>query len=68
MLDTALSLLVLSSFALVAGAAFLWRRKGFNRQVQLMLILAAVMVANIAIWTLPTGGGPSPLAQVDERR
>ena len=68
MLDTALSLLMLSTVALVAGAVFLWRRYGFNRQVQLMLILAGVMVVNIGIWTLPDSAGQSPLAQLDEQR
>ena len=68
MLDTALSLLVLAAIALVGGATFLWRRNGFNRQVQLMLILAVVMVANVAIWTLPDSGGEAPLDRLDERR
>ena len=68
MLDMALSLLVLAAIALVGGAAFLWRRNGFSRQVQLMLILAVVMAANIAIWTLPDSGGEAPLDRLDEQR
>jgi ABC-type nickel/cobalt efflux system permease component RcnA len=68
MLDTALSLLVLTAIALIGGAAYLWRRKGFNRQVQLMLVLAAVMIANVAIWTLPDTGGEAPLDRLDEQR
>lgn len=68
MLDTALSLLVLAAIALIGGAAFLWRRNGFTRQVQLMLVLAAVMIANVAIWTLPDAGGEAPLDRLDGQR
>lgn len=59
----ALSLLVLTMFALVIGAAWLWRRGGARKQVVLMLVLAAVMGINVAIWTLPGKGG---VALVDE--
>jgi len=58
-MDIALSLLVLAVIALVLGAAVLWRRGGHRRQAVLMLVLAAVMIANIAIWTLPTPEGRS---------
>ena len=56
-----LSLLVLLLIALVAGAVFLWRRGGLNRQVALMLILAAVVALNIAIWTVPNKSGETLL-------
>lgn len=56
MLDTALSLLMLASIALLVGAAFLWRRGERQRPV-LMLVLAAIMLGNLVIWTLPTQQG-----------
>jgi len=56
MLDTALSLMMLAMVALAAGAVFLWRR-GERKRPVLMLVLAAVMAANVVIWTLPGKGG-----------
>jgi hypothetical protein len=44
---------MLAALALIAGAIVLWRRAGFVRQVWLMLIAAAVMLANVAIWSIP---------------
>lgn len=58
-MDIALSLLSLTVIALVLGAIALFRRGGYRRQAVLMLVLAAVMVINIAIWTLPTPEGKS---------
>jgi uncharacterized membrane protein len=57
-MDIALSLLVLTSIALFAGAYVLLRR-GRRRQAWLMLGLAVVMVLNVAIWTWPMQGGES---------
>ncbi|MEJ5975412.1 hypothetical protein WG901_02100 [Novosphingobium sp. PS1R-30] len=59
MASTALSLLVLTIVALTAGAAFLWRRGGGRKQIVLMLVLAAVLAINVAIWVVPTSGGQS---------
>jgi len=56
MTDAALSLAMLTALALVAGAVFLWRR-GERQRPSLMAILAAVMIANVVIWSLPTTGG-----------
>jgi len=56
MFDAALSLLMLCSIALVGGAVFLLRR-GERLRPLLMLVLAAVMVANLVIWTMPTRQG-----------
>lgn len=56
-----LSLLVLAAIALLAGAFVLWRKGAPLRQVLLMLLLAAVMVVNVAIWTLPDASGNAPL-------
>ena len=54
--DTTLSLTMLTAFALAAGALVLHRRGERQRPV-LMLVLAAVMIANVVIWSLPTTGG-----------
>lgn len=61
MLATMLSLLMLAALALLAGAAYLWRRKGERRRPLLMLVLAAVMLVNVAIWTLPGPQGRPPV-------
>jgi hypothetical protein len=67
MLSAVLSILVLAAIALVAGAAWLWRKPGMRRQALLMLVLAVVAVVNVAIWTLPDAGGRSPVGQLDDR-
>ena len=59
MIAAALSLLVLTAATLVLGAVWLWRRGGSRKQVLLMLVLAAVIAVNIAIWAVPGGGGQS---------
>lgn len=63
MQDAALSLAMLMVFALPAGAFVLWRRGGSRKQVALMLVLAAILAANVAIWVVPTRGGNAPLGQ-----
>lgn len=57
-----LSLLMLAAIALVIGAFAQWKRGAPRKQVALMLLLAAVMAVNVAIWTLPDASGNSPLA------
>lgn len=59
MLSAALSLMVLAVIALVGGAAWLWRRGGARKQVALMLVLAAVLALNVAIWAVPDERGQS---------
>lgn len=59
MLDTALSLMMLSSGILLWGAWFQWRRRGMTRQAVLMAVMAAILLANVAIWTIPTSNGTS---------
>lgn len=59
MLDFALSVLMLAAVALVIGAVVLWRR-GVRKQAALMLVLAAIAIANVLIWTLPDAGGRAP--------
>ena len=56
-----LSLLVLAVIALVGGAALLWHRRGPGKQVWLMLLLAAVIAGNVAIWTIPDSSGTEPV-------
>jgi len=47
---------MLTALALLAGAVFLWRR-GERQRPSLMAVLAAVMITNVVIWSLPTTGG-----------
>ena len=62
--DTVLSILVLACLALLLGAYALGRRGGQRRQVVLMLVLAAVMAANIAIWVMPGRSGKALVSEV----
>ena len=66
MSDAVLSLMVLTTIALIAGAFWLRKLGGSTRQVVLMLVLAAVIAANVAIWTLPDAQGDAPLGQLPE--
>ena len=59
-----LSLLMLTGFALIAGAIWLYRRRGMTRQIWLMLLLALVVAVNIGIWTLPDGEGQTLMSGV----
>lgn len=59
-MDLILSIVMLAAFALTAGAIYLWRRGGHQKQAGLMLVMAVVMVVNILIWTLPGADGPAP--------
>lgn len=52
MLDTVLSLVMLTLLALLGGALVLWRR-GERRKALLMALLALVMAGNVAIWAIP---------------
>lgn len=63
MQDIALSLAMLMVLALPAGAYALWKRGGSRKQVALMLVLAAILAANVAIWVIPTRNGLSPVSQ-----
>ncbi|MFO6445656.1 hypothetical protein ACLBKU_00790 [Erythrobacter sp. NE805] len=64
MMETVLSIVMLAALALVAGAVVLWRRTGEVRNPALMVLLAAVAVVNVLIWTLPTRTGEAPIDQV----
>ena len=56
-----LSLLMLAALALIGGAFVQWRRKGPSRNMWLMLVAAAVMLANVAIWVVPDSNGAAPV-------
>lgn len=60
-MNIVLSIVMLAAFALVAGAIVYWRRTGEIKQPVLMLILAAIAVGNVLIWTIPTNEGGSPM-------
>jgi asparagine N-glycosylation enzyme membrane subunit Stt3 len=47
-----LSILVLATFALVAGAVYLLVKREERKQGVLMLIAAAVLFVNVLIWTV----------------
>jgi hypothetical protein len=59
--DLALSLLMLAAVLLTARAIWQWRREGPSRNVLLLLVLVAVMLANVAIWTIPDKNGAAPI-------
>ena len=65
-MNTVLSIAVLAAFALLLGAFALWRRGGHTKQALLMVILAAVAVANVAIWLVPDAEGTVPLDQIEQ--
>lgn len=60
-MDTVLSILMLAALAMLAGAFWLWRRQGAIRQVWLMIVVALIMLLNVAIWTIPDKGGTAPV-------
>jgi hypothetical protein len=62
LLATVLSLLILATVVLLAGAWFLWRR-GERQRPALMIVLAVVAAINVAIWTLPDDQGAAPIGR-----
>lgn len=59
---TVLSILVLAGFALLLGAAMMWR-KGDRKRAVLMVMLAIIAGVNVAIWTLPDASGEAPVTK-----
>lgn len=57
-----LSITMMTALALVAGAIVLLRR-GLRKQPLLMLVLAAVMIGNVVIWSIPTQSGSALVDQ-----
>lgn len=64
MANIALPLLMLAGFALVAGAFIIRRRDGWSTKPLLMLVLAGIMFANVAIWSIPNQQGVAPVDAV----
>jgi hypothetical protein len=62
-MGVALSLMALTALALAAGAIVLWRR-GVRKQAALMLLLAAILAGNVAIWTWPDASGQAPVSSL----
>lgn len=58
MFDFIVSLVILAAIALLAGA-FAQYRRGNTKPAVLMAVLAVVMIANVAIWLVPTADGES---------
>ena len=61
--STTLSILMLAAIAMVLGAGLLWRRRGASKQVWLVLVLGVVLIANVAIWVVPSPDGTAPVQQ-----
>jgi uncharacterized membrane protein len=55
MSGTILSLLMLAGLVLGAGGTYLIVRRGERKQGWLMIVAAAVMFGNVAIWAVPVG-------------
>lgn len=62
-LDLVLSILVLTAIALVIGAVMLWCRGGRTKQAVLMLLLAAIIAGNLALWLVPYEDGKVPVSE-----
>jgi LPXTG-motif cell wall-anchored protein len=50
--NTALTLAMLAAFLLTWGGFYAWRRQNDRKRGILMWIAAAVLVVNVAIWTV----------------
>lgn len=59
MSDLVYSIVMLGAVAMLAGAWYLYRRLGPNRQSMLMVILAVVMLGNVVIWSIPDASSPA---------
>ena len=61
---TIVSIMILAAIVLFVGAVGLWRRGASRLQIALMLVVALVIAANVAIWTLPVGDNAPLIQQV----
>jgi hypothetical protein len=61
MLETMMSVLMLTGLILIGGAIFVFRG-GDRRRALLMIVAALVMFANVAIWLVP---GPETVVKGD---
>lgn len=60
-MNLVLSIVMLAAGALLVGAVVLWRRGAPPKQPLLMVLLAAIAIANVLIWTLPDASGHAPI-------
>lgn len=67
MAATVLSLMVLTAIALLGRAWWFWRKQRAGRQALLMVVLAAVIAVNVAIWAVPNQSGETLVTANPER-
>lgn len=65
-MNLTLSIMMIAAMALLVGAGFLWFAKNERKRAGLMALLALIMIANIAIWTVPTASGEAPVDQISD--
>ncbi len=63
MIDAILTLAAFSAFALIWGAFRIKKRDGASQKFWLMLVVAAIILGNIAIWVVPNEKGRSLAAE-----
>jgi hypothetical protein len=68
MTNIILSAATFTIILLLYGAFRIWRRDGMGKQPALMIFVAVIMMANVAIWTIPDGNGNSLVKNSNERR
>jgi drug/metabolite transporter superfamily protein YnfA len=66
-METILSIVMLGALAMIAGAIYLWRKGRYTRQVVLMLVLAAIMIGNVLILTIPAADSAAPTGRAAAR-
>ena len=59
-MDLLLSVLVLAALAFLVGGFVLWRKGAPRLQPVLMVVVAAILIANVLILTLPYANGECP--------
>lgn len=67
MTDLVMSIVMLAAILLLIGAYAMWKRTGELKQPALMVLLAAIAIGNVLIWTIPTSDGTSPVEQAEAR-
>jgi len=60
-IEAILGTVVIAAFALVIGAIYIWKKSGFGKKPALMLLLAAILLGNAAILSIPNERGVSPV-------
>jgi len=57
MADLLLSVAMLAALALILGGTVLWRMRSESRKGIAMIVAGVVVLANVAIWSLPAPQG-----------